>query len=184
MTPQEVHQDQMLLKRRREDAKAAGKTLLLEETKQVSKLNLFATAKDIKTAVIEQSNFILVVYKELLSSTTNLAPEIPEEIECLLQEYEDVFPEDNPMGLPPIRGIEHQIDFVPGATLPNRPAYRTNPVETKELQKQVNDLLEKGHIRESMSPCAVPVLLGIQVDEEKVKAIREWPIPKSIGELC
>ncbi|XP_056858210.1 uncharacterized protein LOC130507527 [Raphanus sativus] len=178
MTPQEVHQDQMLLKRRREDAKAAGKTLLLEETKQVNKLNLFATAKDIKTAVIEQSNFILVVYKELLSSTTNLAPEIPEEIECLLQEYKDVFPEDNPMGLPPIRGIEHQIDFVPGATLPNRPAYRTNPVETKELEKKVNDLLEKGHIRESMSPCA-----GIQVDEEKVKAIREWPIPKSIGDV-
>src|SRR5690606_2040975 len=67
------------------------------------------------------------------------------------------FPEDNPVGLPPIRGIEHQIDFVPGATLPNCPAYRTNHVETKELQKQVNELLEKGHIRESMSPCAVPI---------------------------
>ncbi|XP_013669098.1 uncharacterized protein LOC106373475 [Brassica napus] len=75
------------------------------------------------------------------------------------QEYKDVFPDDSPVGLPPIRGIEHQIDLVPGATLPNRPAYRTNPVETKELQKQVNELLEKGHIRESMSPCAVPVLL-------------------------
>ncbi|XP_048619950.1 uncharacterized protein LOC125590429 [Brassica napus] len=49
------------------------------------------------------------------------------------QEYRDVFPEDNPIGLPPFRGIEHHIDFVPGATLPNRPAYRTNPVETKEL---------------------------------------------------
>ncbi|XP_033138922.1 uncharacterized protein LOC117129779 [Brassica rapa] len=170
MTPQEVHQDQMHLKMKRGESKAASKSLLLEETSQVSKLNLFATAKDIKTAVIEQSNLILVVYKELLSSTTNPAPEIPEEIECLLQEYRDVFPEDNPIGLPPIRGIEHQIDFVPGATLPNRPAYRTNPVETKELQKQVNELMEKGHIRESMSPCAV-------------KAIREWPIPKSIGEV-
>ena len=159
MTPQEVHQDQMHLKMKRGESKAASKSLLLEETSQVSKLNLFATAKDIKTAVIEQSNLILVVYKELLSSTTNPAPEIPEEIECLLQEYRDVFPEDNPIGLPPIRGIEHQIDFVPGATLPNRPAYRTNPVETKELQKQVNELMEKGHIRESMSPCAVPVLL-------------------------
>ncbi|CAA7048978.1 unnamed protein product [Microthlaspi erraticum] len=49
-----------------------------------------------------------------------------------------------------------QIDFVPGSTLPNRPAYRTNPVETKELQRQVDELMEKGHIRESMSPCAVP----------------------------
>ncbi|XP_056852848.1 uncharacterized protein LOC130502047 [Raphanus sativus] len=52
-------------------------------------------------------------------------------------------------GLPPIRGIEHQIDFVPGSTLPNRPAYRTNPVETKELQRQVDELMEKGHIRET-----------------------------------
>ncbi|XP_048628151.1 uncharacterized protein LOC125597502 [Brassica napus] len=135
MTPQEVHQDQMHLKMKRGESKAASKSLLLEETSQVSKLNLFATAKDIKTAVIEQSNLILVVYKELLSSTTNPAPEIPEEIECLLQEYRDVFPEDNPI------------------------AYRTNPVETKELQKQVNELMDKGHIRESLSPCAVPVLL-------------------------
>ncbi|KAF8111938.1 hypothetical protein N665_0070s0008 [Sinapis alba] len=46
-------------------------------------------------------------------------------------------------GLPPIRGIEHHIDFVPGATLPNRHAYRTNPVETKELQRQVEYLMEK-----------------------------------------
>ncbi|CAA7017842.1 unnamed protein product [Microthlaspi erraticum] len=68
------------------------------------------------------------------------------------QDFSDVFPEDSPPGLPPVRGIEHQIDFVPGSTLPNRPAYRTNPVETKELQRQVDELMEKGHIRESMSP--------------------------------
>ncbi|PKI67132.1 hypothetical protein CRG98_012460 [Punica granatum] len=52
------------------------------------------------------------------------------------KEYEDVFPEKTPHGLPPIRGIEHQIDFVPGATIPNRPAYRSNPEEIKELQRQ------------------------------------------------
>ncbi|KAF5470845.1 hypothetical protein F2P56_011333, partial [Juglans regia] len=44
----------------------------------------------------------------------------------------------------PIRGIEHQIDFIPGASIPNRPAYRSNPEETKELQRQLNELLEKG----------------------------------------
>ncbi|XP_022566331.1 uncharacterized protein LOC111210311 [Brassica napus] len=60
------------------------------------------------------------------------------------QDFSDVFPEENPKGLPPIRGIEHQIDLVPGASLPNRPAYRTNPVETKELLKQIDELLEKG----------------------------------------
>ncbi|RVW46460.1 Transposon Ty3-I Gag-Pol polyprotein [Vitis vinifera] len=76
-----------------------------------------------------------------------------------VKEYEDVFPNDVPSGLPPIRGIEHQIDFVSSATIPNRPAYRSNPEETKELQRQVEELLTKGHVRESLSPCVVPVLL-------------------------
>ena len=68
-----------------------------------------------------------------------------------------MFPNDVPSGLPPIRGIEHQIDLVPGVTIPNQPAYRSNPEETKDLQRQVEKLLTKGHVRESMSPCAVPV---------------------------
>ncbi|KAK8554938.1 hypothetical protein V6N13_016192 [Hibiscus sabdariffa] len=74
-------------------------------------------------------------------------------------EYEDVFLDETPKGLPPLRGIEHQIDFIPGATIPNRPTYRTNPEETKEIQRQVIELMDKGYIRESLSPCAVPVLI-------------------------
>ncbi|PKI39694.1 hypothetical protein CRG98_039907 [Punica granatum] len=63
------------------------------------------------------------------------------EIRVNKQKYEDVFPEETPHGLPPIRGIEHQIDFVLGSTIPNRPACRSNPEETKELQRQVDLLL-------------------------------------------
>ncbi len=77
----------------------------------------------------------------------------------MLQDFEDVFAEETSKGLPPIRGIEHQIDFVLGAVIPNRPAYRSNPEEMKELQRQVEELLSKGYVRESMSPYAVPVLL-------------------------
>ncbi|XP_019059018.1 PREDICTED: uncharacterized protein LOC104821897 [Tarenaya hassleriana] len=88
-------------------------------------------------------------------------PEETKELQTqkLLEHFQDVFPEEPPAGLPPTRGIEHQIDLVPGAPLPNRPAYRMNPEEAKELQTQVQDLLSKGYIRESLSPCAVPVLL-------------------------
>jgi len=107
----------------------------------------------------------LFVFKENLLNITALEPALPSSIKFLLQDYQDVFPEENPEGLPPIRGIEHQIDFVPGASLPNRPAYRTNPVQTKELEKQVNELMERGHIGESMSPCDVPVLLVPKKDE-------------------
>jgi len=47
-----------------------------------------------------------------------------------LQEFKDVFSKEIPHGLPPSRGIEHQIDLLPGASLPNRPAYKSNPQET------------------------------------------------------
>ena len=48
---------------------------------------------------------------------------------------------------------------MPGASLPNRPAYRTNAQETKEIKSQVQKLLEKGWIQKSLSPRVVPVLL-------------------------
>ncbi|XP_057520870.1 uncharacterized protein LOC130801125 [Amaranthus tricolor] len=59
--------------------------------------------------------------------------DLPGEVKPLLHEYADVFPVELPPRLLRIRGIEHQIDLIPGAALPNRPAYRTNHVETKEL---------------------------------------------------
>ena len=100
--------------------------------------------------------------------------------------------------MPPIRGIEHQIDFVPGAQIPNRPAYRSNPEEMKELQKQVDELLAKGHIRESLSPCTVPVLLVPKKDGtirmyvdccaiNKITVKYRHPIPRlddMLKELC
>ncbi|XP_016681167.1 uncharacterized protein [Gossypium hirsutum] len=106
-----------------------------------------------------KQSVLVLMYKETLLNTNELDPNLPSSIVSLLQELEDVFPEDIPSGLPPIRGIEHQIDFIPGASIPNHPAYRTNPKETKELKKQVNELMEKGYIRESLSPCTIPVLL-------------------------
>jgi hypothetical protein len=58
-----------------------------------------------------------------------------------------------------VRGIEHKIDLIPGASLPNRAAYRTKPDETKEIQWQVQALLDRRYIRESLSPCSIPILL-------------------------
>jgi hypothetical protein len=76
-----------------------------------------------------------------------------------LQEYVDVFLSEVPAGLPPLRGIEYQINLIPGASLLNRAPYMTNPEEIKEIQCQVQELLDKGYVRESLSPCAVPVIL-------------------------
>ncbi|KAK1664832.1 hypothetical protein QYE76_052991 [Lolium multiflorum] len=61
----------------------------------------------------------------------------------MVWEFSDVFPEEVPAGLPPLRGIEHQIDLIPGASLPNRASYRTNPEETKEIQKQAEQIARR-----------------------------------------
>ena len=66
-------------------------------------------------------------------SLDDIVSSVPPTVTNLLQEYEDIFPTEIPLGTPPMRGIEHQIDLIPGATLPNRAAYRTNPEETKEI---------------------------------------------------
>jgi hypothetical protein len=50
-----------------------------------------------------------------------------------LQEFDDVFPDDTPSGLPPLRGIEHQIDFVLEALINNQPTCKSNLEEMKEL---------------------------------------------------
>ena len=67
--------------------------------------------------------------------------------------------EEVPESLPPMRTIQHQIDLILRSSLPNKVAYRMNPTQQAELQRQVEDLKNRGLIRESMSPCAVPALL-------------------------
>lgn len=106
-------------------------------------------------AIHEGEKAYLVVFVE---ATPDQATSHPQAVP-ILEEFQDVFPEELPIELPPLRGIQHQIDLVPGASLPNRPAYRCNPEEAKELQRQVDDLLEKGLVRESLSPCSVPAIL-------------------------
>jgi len=102
----------------------------------------------------------------MLESTSNpdtsaLQPSIPP----LIEEFQDVLSPDLPPGLPPKRGIEHQIDLLPGAPLPNKPAYRCNPTETKEMQRKVSKLIDRGSVRESMSPYSVPTLLVPKKDD-------------------
>jgi hypothetical protein len=80
---------------------------------------------------------VVLLYKEICFNTNELDESLPSVVVSLLQEYDDVFPNDVPSGLPPVRGIEHQIDFVSGVTILNRPAYRSNPEETKEEHESV-----------------------------------------------
>ncbi|GKC62572.1 putative nucleotidyltransferase, ribonuclease H, partial [Tanacetum coccineum] len=71
--------------------------------------------------------------------------EIPKAMIPLLKEFLDVFPDELPDGLPPLHDIQHHIDLKP---------------------RQVEELVSKGHVHESMSPYDVPVLLTPKKDED------------------
>ena len=132
--------------------------------KTKEKTQFYARVGEVRSAFFTNKPMILLVYKKAYCNTNDFDHIVPSVAISLLQEFDDVFPNDTPSRLPPLRGIENQIDFVPEASIPNRPAYRSNLEETKELQRQVDELMEKGYIRESMSPCAVPVLLMLKKD--------------------
>ncbi|RDY13436.1 hypothetical protein CR513_01647, partial [Mucuna pruriens] len=51
----------------------------------------------------------------------------------MLESFQRLFPKKIPYGLPPIRGIKHQINFIMGATLLNQATYRANLEENKEI---------------------------------------------------
>ena len=63
-----------------------------------------------------------------------------------MQEFSDIVVDDLPDKLPPKRSINHHIDFIPGASLPNKASYRMSLKDNEEIRKQVQELLDKGLI--------------------------------------
>ncbi|XP_074315225.1 uncharacterized protein LOC141651409 [Silene latifolia] len=72
-------------------------------------------------------------------------------------DFQDVFPDEIP-GLPPQRDIDFGIDLKPGTGLISKAPYRMGSKELEELKNQLEELLDKGYVRPSVSPWGAPVL--------------------------
>jgi hypothetical protein len=105
---------------------------------------MLATKSDLVVSTNVDVSFHALVCRQVSFLLEDNTTPLPRAITNLLHEFKDVFPAEIPPGLPPLRGIEQQIDLILGASLPNRAAYRTNPEEMKEIQRQVQELLDNG----------------------------------------
>ncbi|XP_074300731.1 uncharacterized protein LOC141632040 [Silene latifolia] len=85
--------------------------------------SLFLEASAVEEVLAQRERAYVLVVRDLES----VGESNRQGVQGLLNEFMDVFPEELPYGLPPLRGIEHRNDLIPGAAFPNKQAYRSLP---------------------------------------------------------
>ena len=106
----------------------------------------------------------------------------------VVRDFPNVFPDDLP-GLPPEREMDFPIDLVPSTTPISLPPYIMAPAELKELKTQLQELVDRGFIRPSISPWGAPVLFVKKKDDtwrlcidyrqlNKVTIRNRYPLPR------
>ncbi|XP_073133537.1 uncharacterized protein [Henckelia pumila] len=148
-------------------------------------------------------------------ASVNCDQELPrlklEDVE-VVRDFPEVFPDDI-AGLPPTREEEFGIELIPGTQPISKAPYRLTPTEMKELKEKLQELLNKGFIRPSVSIWGALVLFvkkkdesmrlcinyrelnrivflghlvsakGIKVDPANIEAIKNWVTPKNVTEI-
>ena len=151
------------------------KRVVLRGQKQIHK---FLTIMQAKKMLRQGCQAYLAHVIDIEKSAPKLE-EIP-----VVSEFKDIFPEELP-GLPPDREIEFTINLAPGTTPVSKAPYRMAPVEMKELATQLQELLDKGVIRPSVSPWGAPVLFVKKKDGtidyrdlNKLTIKNKYPLPR------
>jgi hypothetical protein len=156
------------------------------------KMNLsLVNAGQMKRLVNASKNFVLLMIKPkddieneaFQSCDTNLKSDLYE----VFNQYDEMFKEPN--GLPPKRGIQHEIQLQQDCPLPNIGMYRMSVMENAKIKKQIQELLDKGIIVPSSLPCGSPIVLVPKKDGtwrmcvdfralNKITVKNRYPLPR------
>ncbi|TYJ97948.1 ty3-gypsy retrotransposon protein [Cucumis melo var. makuwa] len=152
----------------------SGEVLLSKEKIKACRVEIANQMLDVTLLVLDMQDFDVILGMDWLSANhasinyfrtwsilasvvDTREPEVSLSSEPVVMEYPDVFPDELP-GLPPPREIDFTIELKSGIAPISRVPYRIAPAELKELKVQLQELLEKGFIRPSVSPWGAPVL--------------------------
>ena len=91
----------------------------------------------------------------------------------IVREFPDVFPEEL-LDIPLEGEVDLSIEIVPRIAPVSRAPYRMAPAELKELKVQLQNLLDKGFVRPSVSPWGAPVLFVKKKDGTLRMCIDYW----------
>jgi hypothetical protein len=132
---------------------------------EVSNVLLLMSGNELLTEVMkkEEPQFFVVKKLKIILTSTRV-DDLPEEVQELLEDLANIVVDKLPRSLPPMRSVSHHIDLIPGASFPNKDAYRLMPQENEEVKRQVLELLDKGLVKEILSPCVVPTVLSPKKD--------------------
>ena len=111
--------------------------------------SLLLSGKEYLQQVDEGKINLAIVCKSKVILTSTKISDFPIEIQDMLSNYNDIIVDDLPDDLPPVRSINHHIDLITGTNFPNKATYRMTPAENEEIIKHVQELLDKGLIKES-----------------------------------
>jgi hypothetical protein len=132
---------------------------------EVNNTVLLMSGKELLTKVKKEEDPQFFVVKKLrIVLTSTRVDDLPGEVQELLEQFADIVVDKLPHSLPPMRSVSHHIDLIPGASFPNKVVYKLTLQENEEVKRQVQDLLDKGLVRESLSPCVVPTVLSPKKD--------------------
>jgi hypothetical protein len=126
------------------------------------KLNLsLVNVGQMKRLVNASKNFVFLMIKPkdnvekeaFQGCDANLKSDLYE----VVNQYDDMFKESK--GLPPKRGIQHEIQLQQYCPLPNIGMYRMSVMKNVEIKKQIQEFIYKGVIMPITSPCGSPIVL-------------------------